>query len=101
MKNIHTDLKDDELIERCDSLIDDFTKGKMREWVMHIPAEPNKDPDLIFSELISRYKRLRDALEEANYWAKGEGNYATEEPYYSLEMVERTITEALKESKDE
>ena len=64
MKNIHTDLKDDELIERCDSLIDDFTKGKMREWVMHIPAEPNKDPDLIFSELISRYKRLRDALEK-------------------------------------
>ena len=101
MASIHTDLEDLKLISRCRILIHDFTQGRMREWVMHIPARPNEDPDLVFSEIIERYERtqaenarLRAALKEASKeietgtgscpqdihgWYREEGKYSCED----------------------
>jgi hypothetical protein len=50
-------MTDIELINRVDELIDDFCKNgnKSRLWTMHIPAKPDKDPDLVFSTLLERF----------------------------------------------
>lgn len=56
-------MTDIELINIVDELIDDFCKNgnKSRLWTMNIPAQPDKDPDLVFSTLL---KRFREVLEE-------------------------------------
>lgn len=58
-KRLYTTLTDKELIERCEFLIKDFCHNgfKSSEWTMRIPAEPNRDPDLVFGELIRRFKK--------------------------------------------
>lgn len=51
-------LTDQELIEKTTELIQQLidTGGKL--WVLNIPARPNSDPDLIFTELNFRFKNL-------------------------------------------
>jgi len=51
-------LTNEELIKYCEFLIEDFCKNGFLSglWTMRIPAEPNRDPDLVFGELIDRFK---------------------------------------------
>ena len=51
-------MNDQYLIDKVDGLIDDFCKNgsKARLWTMHIPAQPENDPDLVFSTLLKRFK---------------------------------------------
>ena len=60
MGELRTILSDKELINYSKILIEDFCKKGLKSnlWTMRIPAEPNRDPDLIFSELIARFKKL-------------------------------------------
>lgn len=63
-------LNDDELIAAVDSATDDmFASGKIPS--RHIPAQPNKDYDLIVGEMIYRFDesrkeaaKLRDLLKD-------------------------------------
>ncbi len=45
-----------ELIERCEKWIDKLSASGGRAWTLNVPANYSKDPDLLFTELINRYK---------------------------------------------
>lgn len=64
-----TTLSDQELVNHCDFLIKDFCKNgfKSGHWTMRIPAEPNRDPDLVFSELIDRFNVVRSKSSNSDY----------------------------------
>lgn len=44
------------LIKRCRDWIDKLCATGGRAWSLQVPANPNVDPDLLFSELIDRYE---------------------------------------------
>lgn len=52
------DISDEDLLNSCNYLIDDLCKNGNRSWVMHITARPKSAPDLVFSLLAYRYKKL-------------------------------------------
>lgn len=45
-----------ELSEECRKWVSMLASSGGRKWVLRIPPDRNKDPDLLFSELINRYK---------------------------------------------
>lgn len=49
-------LSDQELITICTEWIQKLIDSGGKEWCMFVPARPNKDPDLLFSELVERFK---------------------------------------------
>ncbi|MEM8668755.1 MAG: hypothetical protein AAGG48_14640 [Planctomycetota bacterium] len=60
---IETTLTNDELAGRLSELSDAVTKGKPaidREFTMRVPAEPNRDADLVLAEAAKRLKTLAD-----------------------------------------
>lgn len=57
-------LTNDELREACHRWISDLCSQK-REWVMHIPADLNRDPDLLLSEALTRWKTCESELAAA------------------------------------
>ena len=81
-----SDITDDVLIARIEVLIEAITgtgqfKGlphdyRMGEFTMRIPAQPERDADLVLSEFVRRFKRLRDERDALfrivkNYWEEG------------------------------
>jgi len=58
-------LTNKELIKHCEFLIEDFCKNGFlsHHWTMRIPAEPNRDPDLVFAKLIHRFKAIIHDME--------------------------------------
>lgn len=55
-------LSDEELIEACDKWITSLCATGGDSWVLSIPVNFNRDPDMLFSELIKRFKDRNDAL---------------------------------------
>lgn len=66
-------LTDQELIVVCEEWIQKLIDSGGKEWCMFVPARPNKDPDLLFSELVERFKaKLSQPQSEGGLqWAKG------------------------------
>lgn len=58
-------LCDKELIEKCRVWIDKIFKIKDAAHFLNVPSDYNNDPDVLFFELIRRYKRLGELVEEA------------------------------------
>jgi hypothetical protein len=54
-------LSDNELIEKCDEWVGKLCETGGRAWSLQVPANPEVDPDLLFSELIDRYKQCLGA----------------------------------------
>lgn len=52
-------LSDDELIKKGKEWIGKLCNSGGRDWMLHIPARPNEDPDLIFSELVTRFQKTK------------------------------------------
>lgn len=85
-------LTDQELIEKTTELIQQLIDTGGKSWVLNIPARPNSDPDLIFTELNYRFKKLIGQLgpvwvkaterlpgwEQPVHWRIGEGRPQTE-----------------------
>jgi hypothetical protein len=63
-------MHDKELMEKCDELITDFCQnGKNAKlWTMHIPAQEDKDPDLVFSQLLKRFEELLEFKKDNQHW---------------------------------
>lgn len=49
-------LTDIELIKKCEIWLDKLIKSGGRDWALQVPANFSEDPDLLFMELINRYK---------------------------------------------
>lgn len=54
-------LTDQELIDKCDQWITSLAKTGGETWSLSIPVDFNKDPDMLFLELINRFKALNTA----------------------------------------
>lgn len=64
MSEIKCTLSNDELLKACHEWINKLCKSGGKEWVMHIPAQVNYDPDLLFGELCRRFKDTYKQLDE-------------------------------------
>lgn len=49
-------LSDEDLILKCEEWISKLCKSGGRAWCLRIPVDFNEDPDMIFSEIIKRFK---------------------------------------------
>lgn len=49
-------LTDQELSEKCNFWISALCKSGGESWTLRVPPDFNYDPDLLFSELIKRFK---------------------------------------------
>ena len=67
-------LTDSELSEKAQYWIDSLVKSGGKAFVMHVPARPNEDPDLIFAELDQRF--LAKCFELASLKAQPGGVWA-------------------------
>jgi DNA repair ATPase RecN len=57
-------LSDQELSDSCREWISKLCKSGGREWMLSIPVSFNRDPDMLFSELITRFKSATEENEE-------------------------------------
>jgi hypothetical protein len=64
-------LTDAELIEKANELIQELIDTGGKSWALNIPARPNADPDLIFMELNTRFKKLVSEGKPAATWTTG------------------------------
>ncbi len=51
-------LSNEELLERCRNEISKLCKSGGKAWSMRVPVDFNNDSDMLFSELIKRFKSL-------------------------------------------
>lgn len=57
MSSLYCTLTDEELIQKAREWLDKLINSGGREWSLPVPANPNKDVDLIFSEVIERFSK--------------------------------------------
>ena len=57
-------MSDDELIKKCDEWIYSLAESGGKSWCLSIPVRYDVDPDMLFTELISRYQFLRSELQK-------------------------------------
>jgi hypothetical protein len=58
----HCSLENNELIEICTEWIQKLIDSGGKAWVMNVPARPNSDPDLVFTELVERLKKTEEPV---------------------------------------
>lgn len=51
-------LTDQQLIDLANSMVNDLAQTGGRAWTMRVPVDFDRDHDMIFSELISRFEKL-------------------------------------------
>lgn len=57
MKDIYCTLNDEDLVNKLDEKVDELCRTGGKSFVMHVPARPNEDLDLLISTLIYRFKK--------------------------------------------
>lgn len=78
MKSPYCTLTDIELIEKVELLIKELIDTGGKSWTMQIPARPNADHDLVFSELNQRFKAK---TQTGARWVKA-SEFKTHKPIY-------------------
>jgi hypothetical protein len=53
-------LSDAELIDRCSEWVDKLCKSGGQAWSLRVPVDFERDPDILISELIQRFKSERE-----------------------------------------
>lgn len=56
MEKLKCSLSDKQLAKKCDDWIRSLIDTGGKSWCLNIPARPNEDPDLVFSELVRRFR---------------------------------------------
>jgi hypothetical protein len=66
-------LSDEGLIEACDNWISSLASTGGKSWCLSIPVNFDRDPDMLFSELIKRFKDRKDdaLINQAENAARG------------------------------
>lgn len=80
-KNIHCTLTDQELAAKADQWIDELIASGGKSFTMQVPARPNADTDLIFSELNNRFKKLI-TQQSGPVWVKANTRLPVNDGYY-------------------
>ncbi len=57
-----SNLKDSELTDRCEKWVNKLCESKGKAWTLCIPPDHGRDPDLLITELIKRFKELKKRL---------------------------------------
>lgn len=57
-------LTDHELLEKCGQWVTDLCESGGRKWTLRVPVDFNRDPDILFSELIRRFKTIIEPHEK-------------------------------------
>ena len=74
-------LSDIELMEECEKWIDKLCKSGGDAWTLEVPVNMNRDPDMLFTELIRRFSKhfkITDVLRDRSpkpagaVWVKGD-----------------------------
>lgn len=55
-------LSDELLLQECKQWIKDLCESGGRKWSLQVPVNFNKDPDMLFIELMNRYKNTQSEL---------------------------------------
>lgn len=55
-------LSDQELIEKCEEWISSLARSGGDTWCLSVPVDFNRDPDMLFSELIKRFKEQQEEI---------------------------------------
>lgn len=58
-------ITDTELLEKSRQWLKKLSMSGGRDWNLNIPVEPD-DPDVIFGNLLRRFKKYSEALEQLN-----------------------------------
>lgn len=66
MKKLKCSLSDKQLAKKCDDWIRSLIDTGGKSWCLNIPARPNEDPDLVFSELVRRF-RGKDGVKSISF----------------------------------
>jgi len=62
-EDIGCTLTDEELIDQCKDWITRLAMSGGKDWCLEIPVNFNKDPDMLFCELIKRFEILKSSHE--------------------------------------
>lgn len=54
-------LSNEDLLQQCEEWVHKLAKSGGKDWCLQVPVNFNKDPDMLFMELIIRFKRSRRA----------------------------------------
>ena len=54
--NSQCTLTDEQLVTRCDEWVSKLAETGGNAWVLRVPVDFNNDPDMLFLELIKRFK---------------------------------------------
>lgn len=66
-------LSDDELIAACSKWIDDLCRSGGSKWSLTVPVDFNRDPDMLFTELINRFKLTVQPAQHITYQDTAKG----------------------------
>lgn len=55
-------LSDDDLLEKCDEWIEKLCKSGGKDWCLSVPVNFNRDPDMLFVELMNRFKENKSLI---------------------------------------
>ncbi len=50
------EMGNEELAEKCEEWIDKLCKSGGNAWTLRVPVDIDRDPDMLFSELIRRFR---------------------------------------------
>lgn len=59
-RNPKCSLSDEELVTQCSEWIDKLCKSGGKAWTLRVPVDFNRDPDILFNELINRFKEAKN-----------------------------------------
>jgi len=83
-------MSDEDLIAKVDEWNSKLCESRGEAWMLSIPPDPKRDPDLLISELIRRFKGQRDAVDRlVNAEADQKRKIEDLERKFVLEALER------------
>lgn len=59
-------LTDDELIKACTEWVYKLCQSKGNAWTLQVPVNYNTDPDMLFTEIISRFNNKNRIINHIN-----------------------------------
>lgn len=49
-----------DLVDKCDKWVTNLCNSGGKTWFLHVPPDFENDPDMLFSELITRFRILHE-----------------------------------------
>ncbi len=66
-------LSNEDLLLQCEQWVHKLAKSGGKDWCLQVPVNFNRDPDMLFMELINRFKAN---VQQGNVWVKASDRLA-------------------------